>query len=192
MSIFEHVSVFISVILGLAVVHLLGGLSLILDRRVSTRVYWVHMLWTVNMLFFTSLVWVGNFALSEVSTFSLWHFFNLILYSMFIYLMSGLLYPVRGGEVTNFHQHFEDNRVRFYAVGLGLVITDALDGLLEQQALGSELNVGQFFTLTVYMILFAIGTRYKSRRFDGFTAIVFFAGLLGFLQSLVMIGLVDA
>lgn len=63
MSIFEHVFVFISVILGLAVVHLLGGLFLILDRRVPTRVYWVHMLWTVNMLFFISLVWVGNFAL---------------------------------------------------------------------------------------------------------------------------------
>jgi hypothetical protein len=192
MSIFEHVSVFISVILGLAVVHLLGGLSLILDRRIPTRVYWVHMLWTVNMLFFTSLVWVGNFALSEVSAFSLWHFFNLILYSMFIYLMSGLLYPVRGGEVTDFHEHFDHNRVRFYAVGLGLVITDALDGLLEQRALDSDLNVGQFFTLAVYMILFAIGMSYNNKRFDAFTAVIFFAGLLGFLQSLVMTGLVGA
>lgn len=33
MSIFEHYSVFVSIILGLAVVHLLGGISLILDKR---------------------------------------------------------------------------------------------------------------------------------------------------------------
>ena len=34
MSAFEYLSTFMAIILGLAVVHLLGGVSLILDRRV--------------------------------------------------------------------------------------------------------------------------------------------------------------
>ena len=192
MSIFEYVSVFISVILGLAVVHLLGGLSLVLDTRVKTRVYWVHLLWTANMLFLTTLVWVGNFVLADVGAFTVWHFLNMVLYSMFIYLMSGLLYPVKGAEVTDFLHHFNDNRKRFYGVGLCLVITDTVDGLLEHRVIGGDLNPGQFATLTVYAILFIVGIVFKSRRFDAFTAVVFLLGLLGFLESLVRIGVVKA
>ena len=40
MSAFEYLSVFMSIILGLAVVHLLGGVSLILDQRVTARLNW--------------------------------------------------------------------------------------------------------------------------------------------------------
>ena len=190
MSIFEHVSVFISVILGLAVVHLLGGVSLVLDTRVKTHIYWVHLLWTVNMLFMTSLVWIGNFVLADVLAFSIWHFLNLVLYSMFIYLMSGLLYPVKGSEVTDFRQHFDDNRRRFYFIGLCLVVTDAVDGFMEHRVVGGELNPGQFGTLAVYAALFVAGIVWKSKRLDAFAAVVFLLGLLGFLESLVRIGVV--
>jgi hypothetical protein len=100
MTIFEHLSVFVSIILGLAVVHLLGGVSLILDARIRTKVYWVHLLWTANMLFLIVLVWLGNFVLAPVTLFSAAHFLNLLAYAMVIYLMSGLLYPVRGQEVA--------------------------------------------------------------------------------------------
>lgn len=179
-------------ILGLAVVHLLGGLSLILDARVKTRVNWIHLTWTFNMLFLTVLVWIGNFVLADVDAFSIWHFLNMLLYSMFIYLMSGLLYPVRGGEVTDFQLHFNDNRVRFYSVGLCLVLTDAVDGLLEQKVLGGDLNLGQFITLGIYGSLFFVGLFQKSKRYDAFVAVVFLLGLFGFLESLVRIGVVKA
>ena len=192
MSIFEHVSVFISVILGLAVVHLLGGLLLTLDKRVKSRTYWVHLTWTFNMLFMTALVWIGNFMLAEVAAFSVWHFLNMVLYSMFIYLMSGLLYPVRGSDVTDFMVHFNDNRKRFYAIGLCLVLTDAVDGLLEQKVLGGDLNPGQFITLAVYAVLFIAGLLYNNRRFDGIVALVFLVGLFGFLESLIRVGVVKA
>lgn len=169
-----------------------GGLSLILDTRVKTHVYWVHLLWTVNMLFLTSLVWIGNFVLADVLAFSIWHFLNLVLYSMFVYLVSGLLYPVKGAEVTDFRQHFDDNRRRFYIVGLCLVVTDALDGLMEHQIVGGDLNPGQFITLIVYAALFVAGIVMKSKRLDAFAAVVFLLGLLGFLESLVRVGVVKA
>ena len=44
---YEYLTVFISVVLGLAVVRLLSGISLILDTRVRQRVDWIHFLWTV-------------------------------------------------------------------------------------------------------------------------------------------------
>ncbi len=192
MTIFEHLSVFVSIILGLAVVHLLGGVSLILDARVKTRLYWVHLAWTINMLFLIVLVWLGNFVLAPVTSFSIGHFLNLLAYSMVIYLMSGLLYPVRGEEVTDFREHFHANRARFFSVGLLFVATDALDGLFEAAAADLDLNPGQFGTLAVYGVLFLLGIRNASERFNAVAAGLFFLGLLGFLYSLVRIGLVAA
>jgi len=189
-TIFEHLSVFVSIILGLAVVHLLGGLSLILDTRVRTRIYGLHLLWTVNMLFLIVLVWMGNFLLAPVQVFTAAHFFNLLAYSMVIYLMSGLLYPIRGEEVTDFREHFHSNRPRFFALGLVFVATDGLDGLLEARATGGELNPGQFATLAVYAVLFLVGMRTSGARANGAVGALFFLGLIGFLESLIRTGIV--
>ncbi|MEM7708148.1 MAG: hypothetical protein AAF358_21525 [Pseudomonadota bacterium] len=190
MSIFEHISVFLSIILGLAIVHLLGGLSLILDRRVQARVYWVHLLWVANLLFVSVLVWLGNFVLSDVEVFSVWHFLNLVAYCMVIYLMSGLLFPVRGGEVTDFRAHFEANRVRFFSLGLLFVLTDIVDGLLEHLAIGLPLAPGQFITLGLEFVLFVGGLKTASERYHGAVAVLFCLGSIGWLVSLVMIGVV--
>lgn len=189
MTIFEHVSVFISIILGLAVVHLLGGVSLILDTRVRTRTYGVHLAWTLNMLFLIVLAWLGNFVLAPVAEFSAVHFFNLLAYSMVIYLMSGLLYPVRGEEVTDFREHFRSNRPRFFGLGMVFVTTDALDGVLEARATGLDLNPFQFAQLAIFFVLFGIGIRNESETFHRAMVVLFFLGMLGFLYSLTQIGI---
>ncbi|MEM9303861.1 MAG: hypothetical protein AAGE01_17225 [Pseudomonadota bacterium] len=192
MSIFEHVSVFISIILGLGVVHLLGGISLILDTRVRARVYWIHLLWTANLLLLSVLVWLANFVLSPLETFSAPHILNLVAYSMTIYLMCGLLYPVRGGEVTDFREHFHANRVRFYVVGLLFVATDALDGVLERQVTHLDFNPFQYGTLGVWAGCFMIAMLKDEEWIQGTTVVVFFLGLLGFLESLIRTGVIGS
>lgn len=137
------------------------------------------------MLFVSVLVWLGNFVLSDIEAFSVWHFLNLVGYSMVIYLMSGLLFPVRGSEVTDFRAHFDVNRVRFYLLGLLFVITDAVDGLLEHFATAIPLNPWQYITLAMNFLLFVGGIRYAGSRYNGFAAILFFLGSLGWLASLV-------
>ena len=185
---FEHVSIFFSIILGLGIVHLLGGVSLMLDARVKNKNYWVHSLWVFNLLFLISLVWIANFVLANADHLSLSHYFVLLAYSITIYLMCGLLFPVHGEEVTDFFVHFNSNKKRFYAVGILFTITDAIDGLLEAKAVDIELNPFQFGTLITYFILFVIGIKFKSRWIDPTIAIVFFLGLLGFLSSILHIG----
>ncbi|MDX1394883.1 MAG: hypothetical protein R3195_10840 [Gemmatimonadota bacterium] len=191
MTIFEHVSVFVSIVLGLAVVHLLGGLSLILDARVRTKVYWIHLAWTAGLLLLTVLVWLGSFALAPVREFGAAHVFNLVAYAMVIYLMSGLLFPVRGEEVTDFREHFHANRTRFFSLGVLFVATDAIDGLLEWRAAGLPLDVGQFGTLAVWLVVFVIGIRSSSDRFHAFAVLAFLVGLGGFLVSLIDTGILS-
>jgi hypothetical protein len=189
MSIFSHVSVFISIILGLAVVHLLSGLSLILDTRKASKVYWVHLLWTLNMLFAVVLVWVSSFALSPLDELSMIHFLNLLAYSIVTYLMSGLLFPVQGEEVVDFYEHFTSNRKRFFSLGILFVLVDATDGILEHFEAGIPLDIGQFATLSVWMTLFIISIFKDTKFLNGFVAIAYTIGLIGWLTSIIDTGI---
>ncbi len=188
MDIFGHVSVFVSIILGLAVVHLLSGLSLILDTRVRTKVYGLHLMWTANMLLAVILVWLSSFVLAPLEQISVLHFLNLVAYAVVTYLMCGLLYPVRGEEVTDFREHFYANRKRFFALGILFVLVDAADGVLEIVTTNVPLDVGQFGTLTVWLCVFAWGLRDDREGFNVLAALVYLVGLIGWMVSLVQTG----
>ena len=192
MNIFGHVSVFISIILGLAVVHLLSGLSLILDTRVRTKVYGLHLVWTANMLLTVILVWLSSFVLAPLETISVFHFLNLVAYAVVTYLMCGLLFPVQGEEVTDFREHFSANRQRFFALGLLFVLVDAADGLLELVTTNVPLDVGQFGTLSVWFVVFAWGLRDDRNGFNVLAALIYLVGLIGWMVSLVQTGVLAA
>ena len=186
MTIFSHISVLISIILGLAIVHLLSGVSLILDKRVQTKTYALHGLWTLSMFFVSINVWISNFVLATLETISAIHFLNLIAYATLVYLISGLLFPVRGEEVTDFKVHFEDNRLRLYQLFIVFIFVDAFDGFLEHFNAGIPLDVGQFGTLGTWLVFFLLGLKINKPKFDWAIGIVFFIGLLGWLQSMIV------
>jgi len=189
MTIFGHISVFISIILGLAVVHLLSGLSLILDTRKASKVYWVHLLWTFNMLFAVVLVWISSFTLSPLEELSMIHFLNLLAYSIVTYLMSGLLFPVQGDEIVDFYEHFTANRKRFFSLGILFVLVDATDGMLEHFEAGIALDIGQFGTLSVWFLLFILSIFKDNKFINGFVAIAYTIGLIGWLTSIIDTGI---
>lgn len=185
MSIISHISVFISLVLGLAVVHILGGISLMIDTRKETKTYWIHTLWTINMLFAVILVWLSSFVLSPLSEISVLHFLNLIAYAIVTYLISGLLFPVHGEEITDFFEHFTANRFRLYVLGIIFTIVDATDGFQEFLNTDVPLDIGQYATLSVWCIFFALGLIFNKKWMDILIVIVFSIGLLGWLHSLV-------
>ena len=135
---FEYLTVFVSVVIGLAVVHLLSGVSLILDAREDERLDWVHGTWTANVFVTTVVVWWFNFSLVGVVEWTLPYFVNLVAYAVVLYLMAALLYPVRGAEVIDFRAHFERNRPRFFLVCLAFQAVDFFDVVLERRALGGS------------------------------------------------------
>jgi hypothetical protein len=174
LSAFEYLSVFVSIILGLAVVHLLGGVSLILDQRVIARLYWVHFAWVVNMFSLITWVWWSNWQLNDVPAFSSIHYLSMVLFCVTLYLMCGLLFPVRGKEVEDFRDQFEMNRSRFFHLGQALVLAAALNGYVDRQVLGEPNTLERSITLVALAVLFGIAARTSSRRFQGALAIGFF------------------
>ncbi len=168
---YEYLTVFVSVIFGLAVVHLLSGVSLILDTRVRERVDWIHAVWTANVFVTTLLVWWFNFSLTAVREWTLLHFLNLVAYAVLIYLMSGLLYPVRGEEVIDFRAHFEANRPRFFTVWLVFQAVDFSDAALERLALATDWVPLHLVSVVVFGIGFIIAIRSGNRTYHGVLAL---------------------
>lgn len=185
MSIFEHVSVFLSIILGLAVVHLIGGLAMILDAHTKARLYWIHIGWTISMLFIVILVWLGSFVLSPLSQIGALHFLNLLAYAMVTSLMSGLLFPVGGGTVEDYQQHFDANRGRLYLLGIVFVLVDAVDGVLEHYNAQIEWDLGQYGTLLIWLVAFIVGLIKKNSKMDAIIVIMLLVGIIGWFVSLI-------
>jgi hypothetical protein len=54
---FGYIIVLTSIVLGLGVARLVGGLGPLMQRREQARAYWVHTLWIVNLLLLTATIW---------------------------------------------------------------------------------------------------------------------------------------
>ncbi len=176
---YEYLTVFISVVLGLAVVHLLSGVSLLLDTRQRARPDWIHGVWTANVLVTTVLVWWFNFRLTGVQEWTLLHFLNLVAYCVVLYLLAGLLYPVRGEEVVDFRAHFEGNRARFFFILLAFQVVDFSDAALEGRALGLDWNPLQLTSLVVFALGFALAIRTRNRVYHGLLAVAWLLVCIG-------------
>jgi len=57
MRAFEYLSVLISMILALGMTRVLGGVGEMLQGRSRRRVYWVHVIWIVNLFLYLVLAW---------------------------------------------------------------------------------------------------------------------------------------
>lgn len=171
MTPFEYLSVFVSVVLGLAVVHLLSGIALLLDTRVRAKTDWLHHVWTANVLVTTVFVWWFNFHLTRVEVWTLPHFLNLVAYALVLYLMSGLLFPVRGEEVTDFRVHFEANRARFFTICLAFQLVDFLDAAFDRHALGGDWMPVQLVLIVLFSAGFLGGILTKNRIYHGALAV---------------------
>ena len=56
---FDYLAVLISVVLGLAVTHVLTGISGAINRRHHVRLEWVQLFWAVNVLAYVLAVMFG-------------------------------------------------------------------------------------------------------------------------------------
>jgi len=119
MTLFEYVTVAVSVVLSFGVVRLLDGLrsALAPDRR-----YWVHFLWIPTKLFNHALYWWGLWALREAVTWNLASFLWLLLFPGTLYLQATALVTTSPAEVRSWRDHFYEIRAWFFWINLFLIL----------------------------------------------------------------------
>ena len=113
--------------MGLAVTYLLVGVSEIIHMRHTVRIYWVHIVWTVNVLVYVLAVWWGMFWWNRLQTWSIEEFLFITIYSIVIFMLAAMLYPREVPEGLDFEAYFFTNKRWFFGIYLTATLLDVVE-----------------------------------------------------------------
>lgn len=138
-----------SIVLSLAVVRLLGGLSV--ASRQGKR-YWPHLLWIVFGLLATTVVWWNFWSFRHVG----WNYFSFLLtltVPAVLYLLAVALVPEYPSRVSSWRHHFYRARTRiFVALSAFFVAVSTTILLLLDMPLLHPIRITQTFALALAVL----------------------------------------
>jgi hypothetical protein len=133
----EYIFIAISVVLGLAMARLLHSAALLVRAHARVTHHWATTLWgTCIFIYILQLWWVG-WELRTISTWSIIHFFALIIGAIFVYGAAELALPTEDFDIS------DDTELDFLAHSRSLGRVSAMS-LLGYFALGPYVNLTMF------------------------------------------------
>lgn len=159
MDAFSYLLVLVSVVVGLALAHLLGGLAAMVRARARIVVYWPLAAQMALLFLMQVQMWWAFFGLRQVGRWSFPEFLVVLLQAVFVYLATAILVPdVReGGRIELKECYYRETRWYFGALLLVL-----LDSLAKNSLLKGHLQTGVDLAGHVVFIalcIFGIATR---------------------------------
>ena len=182
MSVFEYLGVLLSVIMGLGVTHILAGVSKTVHHRKTLKLYWVHSLWSVNILIYIVIIWWGMFWWSAQTEWSFFQFLLLILYAIVLFLAASLLYPWNIPEDMDFEQHFYDTRRWFFLVTALAWVIDIPETILKSDGGMRDLPEAYVILVVPLLVLSTIAAFTGNRAFHKFYAVFYPVFVVGYLS----------
>jgi hypothetical protein len=126
MTLFEYLSVAFSIVLSLAAVRLLSGISV---SFVPERRYWPHATWVVFVLLASAMIWWNFWSFKDVQ-WNFIRFFLTLVVPALIYLQAAALVPENPDNVLSWRKHFFAARKRFFVALAALFLLTAVDSWL--------------------------------------------------------------
>lgn len=167
MNEFEFLAVFISIVVGLGVTHILYGLARIIHNRDRLQLDTLHFVWTLNVLLILLLNWWVLFLWVDHPAWSFDIYLLLIAWGVLLYMLSVVLYPpdIRGDE--SYGVLFEKNRQWLFGAFIAFVLLD----IAQTAVRGQLFTPGIYLPYVVhYAVLAAIGMLVANRRYQLFFA----------------------
>ena len=170
MNEFEFLAVFISIVVGLGVTHILHGLARLIHSHGGQRVSRLHFVWTLNVLLILLLNWWVLFLWADYAAWSFDVYLLLIGWGIALYMLAVILYPPEISKEDSYAEIFERNRKWLFGT---FVIFVALD--VAQTAVRGQLLEPRIYLPFVlhYAVLTAIGIPFANRRYQDFLAFYF-------------------
>ncbi len=181
---FSYLVVLTSIILGLGVTRLVGGLGYLMQTRRRKHPYWVHMLWMVNLLLAMAIVWwvAYRWRSNEHWTFLL--FIWLLLLPTILYLISSLLFPDQGDDpITDWQVYFYENHRDIFLLYALIFPIDMVDTLLKGMAHFKAQGPLYVITMGLWFVLCLVAAFTKRRTFHASFAVIFLSYNLLFVGT---------
>ena len=157
MTLFEYLSVAVSIVLSLSAAQILVNLRAVFD---PARRYWVHTLWVVITLFVHLLIWWGFWAYRVVDSWNLATFSLVMLNPGILFVASSTLVPNGSKLDMSWEQHFFAVRRAFF-VTIGLIPAGAVlrDWILFDTPVVTWDHLPELFMTAIYIVGWASANR---------------------------------
>lgn len=177
---FQHVMVLISIIIGLAITHLLSGVVDAVDRATDEDAPEIFSplgaLWAGTVFFWMINFWWFQFRLLAMEdAWTLWRYLFIILYAVALYILAVTLVPRDWDAIKRYSEYFMRNRRWFFIALLLASIADVADAFLKGgwgyvASMGPFNNIVSLATIPVV----AIGMRSRKIRTQTIMAAIYF------------------
>jgi hypothetical protein len=173
MDSFEYLSVFLSILLGLAVTHLVVGAVSIIQERARTEVYWVHLVWVANGLAYITQWWWYLNIWDGLESWSMSIFYLLFFYTLLLTTFVSILFPIRG-SVTDYRSYFYENFRWFFGIQFLWLCLDVVEVTMKA-TIGLRSIPEHYFPITMsWLLLVLVAAFVKNPRYHGSVALLVF------------------
>jgi hypothetical protein len=168
-DLYLHVRVLISIILGLSVTRLLGGLAQFMqpDRR---RLSWIHLGWVAWVLFYVVSFWWWEFRLSQIVHWTLALYLFVIAYASMFFLQASLLFPPDIEGYDSYGDYFLARRTWFFGIFATIEAMDLVDTLIKGPDYLHSLGPEYLWQTGAFLALCAVAAWTRNVTFHGLFA----------------------
>ena len=175
MDAFGHLSVLISIILGLAITQLLQGFRGIVLARRRVRVYWVPVLWAVIVLVICVQTWWAMFGMRNLREWTFAGFAVVLLQVLTSYMQAAFILPdFTAREAVDLRQHYYGHLRWFFGAGVLTLVTSLTKDVVLSGRLPGAANLGFHLVL---LTLFIVAALWPNKRFQKSNAVFTAAAL---------------
>ena len=177
---FEYLGVLLSIILGLALAHILFAVAHIIQKRHTVRPYWVQIVWAVNVLLFVLAVWWGMFWWRQLAEWHFEEFVFLIGYAIVLFMFAAVLFPIHFPESLDCESYFFSNRKWFFGLFALALLFDVPETLAKQTA-GLRSVPAQYMVFIPFALALAVtGFLTTNRRAHALISLAFLLAALSY------------
>jgi hypothetical protein len=175
MAAFEYLSVLISIILALGMTRVLAGVGEMLQARRQHRIYWVHIVWIINLFIYLVVAWWIFYRWRNQQSWNFYLFVFVLISPTILYLASMLLFPREGGsdESVDYKAHYYANHRAFFVIFSLFTVVDIVDTLLKGVAHFFELGTPYIISSVLYFAGMLTAAITRNERYHEFYCVFF-------------------
>jgi hypothetical protein len=158
---FEHISVLVSIVLGLGLTQLLIGVHRLVQGRERIRTYWLSLLWVA--LIFVSQVewWWASYALRDLTVWNFFYFLFVLLSPVSLFLASAFVLPeIESEKHYDLREYYYRNRSWFFAF---VATGPALDAIRRGLQAGTFADFGSLSNAVTAILLVSLAISRNAR-----------------------------
>jgi len=178
---FEYLGILIAVILGLALTHLVRGLSRLIHIRRTAKIWWPHILWTINILIYVLGVWWGMFWWNSLHEWTVQQFFFIATYCTILFLLASMLYPPECPHDFDSERYFLDNKNWFFGIQFVAWLFDIAESLIKASSHLRNVPPQYIAFFPAVLAICIAGLASRNRRVHAFLAVAWLAVVSSYL-----------